>query len=100
MRILAVIGLLAMISPSSAFLAPQEYNVSVRIVLVKSLDDVRVRCALAGGDPLKVHGWVGCARLNKSQCHVIALPPLAWHDSDRIHVLGHEMLHCIGLKHP
>lgn len=78
-----------------------EHQVRLRLVLVPDLDAVQVRCALRHSDPLEVHGWLGCALIERDgTCYVIGLPPRAWYDYDRIFVLGHELLHCIGWTHP
>jgi len=61
-----------------------------------SLDEVAQLC---GSDSLINHGWLGCAFKAEEVCTVIALMPTGWTDADRLIVLGHEIMHCIGWVH-
>ena len=95
MRTLTLLIALLLAFPALA-LEPGIYRASITLELVKNLDMVRIKCEIMGGDPLLVHGWVGCSKRYRGFCHVVVVPPLSWADGHRIMILGHELLHCVG----
>ncbi|MBI4194959.1 MAG: hypothetical protein HY526_07770 [Betaproteobacteria bacterium] len=81
---------------------PRSAVITTEVILVETNEDVAQLCKQRGV-PVGVFGLHGCASQKpdaNGRHWIIGRKPRGWQDEEAVFVLGHELMHNLGAKHP
>lgn len=74
-------------------------TIRIDYVFAESYSDVTDKCKSLSSTPIVHPVLYGCALVEKTRCLIVVVKPSNFEDTEKLVIVGHEMLHCFGEDH-